>query len=104
MNYPKTIQMGGRTIAVNVIDTPIARTESDKFYIGKFEPLANAITVYHDDKIADVSHETFVHELIEAADVIYELKLPHATIQTLSAALYQALSTGAVSFDKKELH
>lgn len=100
MNYPKSVQMGGRKIQVNVIDKPIVREGTDKFYIGKFEPLASAITVYHADHIADVCHETFVHELVEAADVVYDLNLQHQTIQTLSSALFQALSSGSVSFSK----
>lgn len=37
--------------------------------------------------------ETFLHELVEAANSIYELNLPHPKIATLSVCITQALLT-----------
>ena len=99
MNLPATLLMGGRTIDVIVTEELITKADGKKV-VGMFRPLTNAITVCNAHGKDDIAGEAFVHELCEAADVIYDLKLPHQTIQTLSAALYQALSSGEVSFAK----
>lgn len=98
MNYPESLQMGARTLQVHVTDAPMTRAADSKKVVGKFLPLAGDVMIYHDTSRPEIGGEAFVHELCEAADVIYDLKLPHQTIQTLSAALFQAFSSGKVAF------
>jgi len=38
--------------------------------------------------------ETYIHELIEACNRLFDLKMDHQTIQTLGVGLHQALTTG----------
>jgi hypothetical protein len=38
-----------------------------------------------------IQHETFLHECIEALNMVYELGLPHHKIQTIGAGLHQLL-------------
>jgi len=98
MNYPEQMQMGARSIHVHVTDAPMTRAADNKKVVGKFLPLAGDMYIFHDTDKPEIGGEAFVHELCEAADVIYDLKLPHQTIQTLSAALFQAFSSGKVAF------
>lgn len=46
--------------------------------------------------------ETLIHEIIEAANSIYELDMPHTVIQSLAVVLQQALSP-ALDFEKLPL-
>lgn len=41
----------------------------------------------------DLLLETFFHEAVEAANLIYELELPHAKIQILGAAIAQVIKS-----------
>ena len=93
MQYPTSMQMGNRSIAVNVVDEPIVvtgRGNRDGNYVGMFNNKASTMTI--------MDGEALVHETIEAADVIYDLKLPHQTIQTLAVAMHQAFASGNVAF------
>lgn len=36
--------------------------------------------------------ETYIHEIIEAANALFELKLEHNVIQALAVAIHQALT------------
>lgn len=36
-------------------------------------------------------HSTIIHEIIESINSVYDLNLPHTTIQTLEAAIYQVI-------------
>lgn len=97
---PTTTQMGGHNLDITWSKETIT-TKDGRVVLGLFRPVTNVMIVGHPDSIGETkSGEAFVHEHIEAADAIYELKLPHQTIQTLSAALYQAFSSGEVNFAK----
>ena len=41
----------------------------------------------------DIQHSTFIHELIEAIDTMWELKLKHSQIVALENGLYQAFTS-----------
>lgn len=69
------------------------------YVLGQFVVKENVIKTWHDDSIADVCGTCFVHETIEAIDSIGDLKLNHTQITTLASALYQAFTSGKVSFD-----
>ena len=40
-----------------------------------------------------IIEETFIHEMIEAINYIYELELDHPKIQTLGAAIHHAMNS-----------
>ena len=82
---PKQYETGPHTITVQ--RCPLANA------VGEFEPMAleERITPGIAEALAV---ETHIHEVIECANWLYELNLPHRTIQTLGAAIAQALKTG----------
>lgn len=98
MRYPDKMQIGGNTIPVEVLDAPIRQVGPTSYVIGEYHPLTRAIKIYHTEKNIKMSGENFVHETIEAVNGLYDLDLPHQTITTLATALYQAYSSGGVSF------
>lgn len=98
MRYPEQMQIGGNTIPVEVVSEPIRQVGPQAYVIGEYHPLSRKIKIYHTEKNIKMCGENFVHETIEAVNGLYDLNLPHQTITTLATALYQAYSTGNVSF------
>ena len=103
MRYPEQMQIGGNTIPVVVTDQPLRKVDEHSYIIGQYHPLTREITIYHSDDMKKMCGENFVHETIEAVNGLYDLNLQHQTITTLATALYQAYSTGNVSFVDNEV-
>jgi hypothetical protein len=111
MIYPKQVQMGALTIPIYVVDQPIEYFINDgaekSCAVGEADFLNIKTTLYHPkpingiDNFIDAGGENFLHEKIEWANALGDLNLPHQTIKTLSTLLYQALSSGNVSFSKE---
>lgn len=74
------------------------RPIDNTYVLGQYSGTKSEIKNWHSDQHKQVCETSFVHETIEAINSICDLKLPHQTITTLSAALYQAFSTGDVAF------
>ena len=72
--------------------------QDNTYVFGQFLVKDNTLKTWHNDDISDVCGTCFVHETIEAIDSIGDLKLNHTQITTLASLLYQAFSSGAVSF------
>lgn len=98
MRYPEQMQIGGNNIPVEVLAEPIRQVGPHSYVIGEYHPLTRAMKIYHTDSNVKMCGENFVHETIEAINGLYDLNLPHQTITTLATALYQAYSSGNVSF------
>lgn len=98
MKYPEKMQIGGNTVPVQVLDAPIRQVSTTSYVIGEYHPLTREIKIYHTNDNIQMSGENFVHETIEAINGLYDLNLAHQTITTLATALYQAYSSGSVSF------
>lgn len=132
MRYPKSMQIIGQTVNVEILDKPLyqfhtcpncesyrfpvslnakdkacpacgcaeTRPVDNTYVLGQFVVRDNTIKNWHSDNpnLKQVCETSFVHETIEAIDSICDLKLRHTQITTLAAALYQAFSTGAVTF------
>jgi hypothetical protein len=98
MQYPDKMQIGGNTINVEVLNEPIRKVDDLTYVIGEYHPIARTMKCYHSEAHKDTCGESFVHETVEAIDSLYDLGLPHQTITTLATALYQAYSSGSVSF------
>jgi len=98
MKYPSQMQIGGNTVPVTVLDAPIRQVSQTSYVIGEYHPLTREMKIYHTDNNIQMCGENFVHETIEAINGLYDLNLAHQTITTLATALYQAYSSGNVSF------
>ena len=101
MRYPEQMQIGGNTIPVEVVSEPNKQVGPHAYVIGEYHPLSRKIKIYHTEKHLKMCGENFVHETIEAVNGLYDLNLPHQTITTLATALFQAYSTGNVSFEQE---
>lgn len=73
---------------------------NNMYVFGQYLVRKNEIQNFHDDDMKQVCETSFIHETIEAINSITDLKLPHQTITTLAAAIYQAFSTGGVDFSE----
>lgn len=74
------IKIGGHQFTVDLIDgladSGSTDTALNKILLNKNLSKSN-------------QQSTVIHEILEAINSIYDLNLPHQTIQTLEAALYQ---------------
>lgn len=70
----------------------------NSYVLGQYNTRTGEITQWMNDNYKDVCETSLIHESIEAINSICDLKLPHQTITTLAAALYQAYSSGEVNF------
>lgn len=84
MTIPPYVEIGGHHIPVE-----IGPCDSDA--IGEFYHYKKWKIVIEGDMDVALTEETLIHEIIEVANHIYELNLPHRTIQTLGAAIHQGL-------------
>lgn len=84
MSIPKQVIIGGHVISVREVPNLTGRHGE----CGSFQLTSLAIEI--DDKLpASLKEETLMHEVIEAINAIYELELPHRSIQILGVALHQ---------------
>lgn len=84
MALPKKIQVAGHAIRV---ERPKNLKAVNSEY-GYFDP--DTLTIYIDAGLeGDHEGELLFHELIEAANILFELSLPHQTIQILGVLLHQ---------------
>ena len=70
----------------------------NKYVLGQFDVPESTVKLFFNEQVRDMCEVNVVHETIEAIDSICDLKLPHQTITTLAAALYQAFKSGGVDF------
>lgn len=103
MKYPDKMTIGGNTVTVDVLSEPLKKLSEYSYVIGEYHPLTRGIKIYHTDSNKKMCGENFVHETIEAVNALYDLNLSHQTITTIATALYQAYSTGNVSFVDDEV-
>lgn len=98
MKIPKTLKIGGKKIKVRVIKK-IKGNENENV-IGLWDVETYKITLQKNDTtpIGKVE-ECFLHEIIEAINGLYELKLPHYKITLLSELLYQILKDNKLDFN-----
>lgn len=82
---PKSVRVGPHELTV--IETGAAMAE-----YGHFDYDDLAIRIRNNVSIG-VQYETFWHEVVEGLNAVYELKLPHRTIQVIGASIYQALAS-----------
>ena len=101
MHYPDTVQVGAASVKVRVHNSFILGTHDGKHIVGKYDGKNRTIDIIDDGDHKELTGETFVHELVEAVNSIYQLELDHRVIATLGVGLYQALTSGQVSFKQE---
>jgi len=74
------IKIGGHHFTVDYVD---GLADS-----GSTDTALNKILI-NKNLVQSNQESTILHEILEAINSIYDLNLPHQTIQTLEAALYQ---------------
>ena len=91
MNIPSEIKIGGKLIKVELVEK---LSKNIAFWKGN----DYVIKVEDNDKYPRQRRdEAFMHEIIEAINSIYELKLKHWKINILGEALYQILNENDLS-------
>jgi hypothetical protein len=87
IKIPKQVKVGGHTIDVILEDDLELNHEAQGLWKNHHDKIVL------DSGLADaVMAETFFHELVEAINSIYDLKLPHVKISVLGAVIHQVLT------------
>lgn len=89
MNIPKTLKIGGHTVAVELVDEI-----RDGELMGRWDSKKNRILL---DKNAPETHlaATLLHEIIHAINI----DICETDVEYLSQALYQVLKDNGLRFD-----
>lgn len=88
MKIPKTVKIGGLNYTVELTDIEQGKAQSDS--IGLHHARFTKIII--DNRLSSDKQESiFLHEILEALNLMYSLELEHKTIDILEAGLYQVL-------------
>lgn len=96
MKFPKKVKIGGHYYDILVADLD-EKAGSDKAggcYVVKNKIYVNKNYNYSQSQ----TEESFLHEIIEALNYNYELKLEHEKISILGSTLYQVLKDNKIKF------
>ena len=96
MKIPRTFKIGGKKIKVFITKS---KTSAEVISVGEWD--GHYYTIELDDLEGapiERMEECFLHEIIEALNCLYELKLPHWKINILSESLYQVIKTNKLDF------
>ena len=92
MNLPDEVKVGPYGIKVEVVDNLAV----DREHGGEYHPRQLKICL---DKALEKRHgEIFMHEIIEAINDIYNLKINHDDMMVLGVTLYQVLKENEITF------
>ena len=98
MKIPKTLKIGGKKIKVRAIKK-IKGAENENV-IGLWDVGNYKITLQKNDIMPDGKlEECFLHEIIEAINGLYELKLSHYKITLMSEVLFQIIKDNKLDFN-----
>lgn len=92
MKIPTSVKLCGHDIDVVLLETPEIYGNSQRI-LGRYDPAVQQIRLYNNPEKPSIAESNFVHELIEAVDVMNDLKLNHTQISTLASSLHQILTT-----------
>lgn len=90
MHVPRRTKMGGHTITIE-LDPELGDRAA---CFGQWHGSKDKIVIASKDVSRHNIEETYIHELIEAANGMAELRIKHNTIQILALMLHQALTNG----------
>ncbi len=89
-NLPSSVSLGGHTIPIGRVDT--VPGDDDEHVFGLYDEKTMSIQI-RKDLSPSMAGEVFWHEVVEAINDMYELRLPHPKIQTLGVALHQVFQS-----------
>jgi len=87
MKLPKEIKIGGLVYKIEEKDLRITEVENNSGYCR----VNDEKIVINSELTENVKESTLLHEIIEAINFNHQLELPHSTIMTLEATLYQVI-------------
>ena len=97
MKIPKTLKIGGKKIKISVVKN--IEKEENENAIGLWDIEKYKITLEKNDLTPPGKlEECFLHEIIEAINELYELKLSHYKITLIGELLYQILKDNKLVF------
>ena len=92
MNLPDEIKVGPYSIKVEIVDSLVV----DREHGGEYSPRELKINL--DSSLRKRHGEILIHEIIEAINDIYNLKINHDDIMVLGVVLYQVLKENEIAF------
>jgi len=93
MKIPSKIKIGGYFYDIEIDETLALKSGCQG------TQCSNTLEIKIDGGIAQQNKEsTLIHEIIEAINYHYELKLEHTVISTLESALYQVITDNSSMF------
>ena len=95
MKIPDKLKIGGHVVDVRVVASREMPTK-----LGQSMGQLNFIRVWDGMPESQIA-STLLHEIIEHFDALYELKLEHPKISTLTEALFQVLRDNDLDFRNK---
>jgi len=93
MKIPNQIKIGGHKIKIRRV-----RCDKEK-NMGSFDNWFRSINLNIDDINEDSLAETFLHELFEAINSLYNLSCDHKNITVLSEVLFAVIRDNHLRFD-----
>lgn len=92
MNLPDEVKVGPYSIKVEVVDNLAV----DREHGGEYSPRELKISL---DSLLRKRHgEILMHEIVEAINDIYNLKINHDDMMVLGVVLYQVLKENEITF------
>lgn len=92
MNIPSAIKIGGHSIKVEIHPQMQMSGYEGRAFI------SDQVIYVNGNLPESGQSETLIHEIIEFIDSLYELKLEHEKITTISEALFQVLRDNDLNF------
>ena len=92
MNLPDEVKVGPYSIKVEVVDNLVI----DREHGGEYFPRELKISL--DSSLRKRHGEILIHEIIEAINDIYNLKINHDDMMVLGVVLYQVLRENEITF------
>lgn len=92
MNLPDEIKVGPYGIKVEVVDSLAV----DREHSGEYSPRELKISL--DSSVRKRHGEILMHEIVEAINDIYNLKINHDDMMVLGVVLYQVLKENEITF------
>ena len=93
MNLPDTVKIGPYSIKVEVVDNLTV----DREHGGEYSPRELKISL--DSSLRKRHGEIFIHEIIEAINDIYNLRINHDDMMVLGVVLYQVIKENRITFE-----
>jgi hypothetical protein len=92
MNLPDEVKVGPYSIKVEVVENLAV----DREHGGEYSPRELKISL--DSSLRKRHGEIIMHEIIEAINEIYNLKINHDDMMVLGVTLYQVLKENKITF------